>query len=120
MGMEFGSEQQIRENKLANYNFYGAPCVLFLFLDKSLSYYSVFDMGLFAENITLAAPSYGLGTCIQAMLAAYPDAVREFLKIPASKALLTGITLGYIDPKAKTNEFRSSRKTMDEFAKWYE
>ena len=119
MDMEFGTEQQIRENRLANYNFYNAPCVLFLFLDKALSYYSVFDMGLFAQNITLAAASLGLGTCIQAMLAAYPDAVRDVLKIPVSKNLLAGIAIGYPDPAAKTNEFRSSRKGMEEFAKWY-
>ena len=120
LNQEFGTEQQARDNRLANFEFYGAPCVLFLFLDRTLGLYSVFDAGLFAENIVLAAHSLGLGSCIQATLDGYPDAIRDFLGIPDTKALLMGISIGYSDPGARTNEYVSTRVGPETFAKWFE
>jgi len=120
LGMEFGTEGQARQNRVTNYDFYGASTVLLLFLDRTSIYYPVFDMGLFTQTLALTAHSYGLGTCIQAMLAAYPGAVRDLLEIPETKALLTGVSIGYADPGAKTNEYVSNRIGPEKFAKWYE
>lgn len=51
LGIERLNEQQRKENRLLNYRFYGAPCVLLLFMENSLTSWSTFDMGLFAQNI---------------------------------------------------------------------
>jgi nitroreductase len=107
------------ELRLLNYQLFGAPCVLFLFMDRTLSEWSTFDMGLFAQTLTLAAHDLGLGTCLQASLTHYPDAVRDFLGLPQNKKLMLGISLGYPDPTAKLNSYQSSRKSLDEFVKWY-
>ncbi|MEI7763802.1 MAG: nitroreductase [Comamonadaceae bacterium] len=107
------------ELRLLNYRFFGAPCVLFLFLDSSLSPWSIFDMGLFTQTLALAAHARGLGTCLQASLTHYPDAVRDFLALPSSKKLMLGISLGYPDPQAKLNSYQSSRTKVDDFVKWY-
>ena len=76
LGIEREDEQQREELSLQNFKFYGAPCVLFLFIDTALTTWSIFDMGLFAQSILLAAYSFGIGGCLQAMVTVYPDAVR--------------------------------------------
>lgn len=108
------------ELRLMNYQFFGAPCVLFLFMDNTLSAWSTFDLGLFAQTLALAAHDLGLGTCLQASLTHYPDAVRNLLGLPQSQKLMLGISLGYPDPNAKLNRYHSSRKSMDDFVKWYQ
>lgn len=105
--------------RMRNFEFYGAPCALFLFMDRSLTPWSIFDMGLFAQSILLAAHSFGLESCLQAMLAIYPDAVRGLLNIPKSKQLVIGISLGYPDLEARINSYRSERIPPDNFVKWY-
>jgi nitroreductase len=46
----------IRERLLeSNYRFFGAPTVVFLCLDRNLSSWSLFDMGLLAQSVMLAA-----------------------------------------------------------------
>jgi nitroreductase len=76
-------------------------------------------MGLFTQTLALAALAQGLGTCLQASLTHYPDAVRDFLGVLKSKKLMLGISLGYPDPEAKLNSYQSSRVSVDEFVKWY-
>ncbi len=119
LGIERENEQQRTELRLMNFEFYGAPCALFLFMDSTLGLWSIFDSGLFAQSICLAAHALGLGSCIQAQLASYPDAVREFLAIPKTKKLILGISMGYPDLEAKINSYHSERTGLDAFVKWY-
>ena len=118
LGIEREDEQQRKELRLRNFEFYGAPCVLFLFMDSALTSWSVFDMGLFSQSILLAAHSFGIGSCLQAMLAIYPDAVREFLGIPKMKQLIIGISIGYPDVEARINTYRSTRASLNDFVQW--
>ncbi len=46
--------------------FFGAPCAIFLLIDRILPEWSIFDMGSFTQTLVLAAHDRGLGTCIQA------------------------------------------------------
>ncbi len=119
LGIERENEQQRKELRLMNFRFYGAPCVLFLFMDSTLTSWSIFDMGLFAQSLILATHSFGLGSCLQASIADYPDAVREFLGIPRTKLLVLGISVGYPDLEAPINAYQSSRVSLDDFVLWY-
>ena len=119
LGIERENEQQRKELRLLNFKFYGAPCVLFLFTDSTLSSWSIFDMGLFAQSLILAAHSFGLGSCLQASLVNYPDVIREFLGIPNTKLLVLGISIGYPDSEAPINSYQSSRVSLNDFVKWY-
>jgi nitroreductase len=105
--------------RLLNFKFYGAPSVLFVFMDESLSEWSIMDIGMFAQTIMLSALEYGLGTCPQAALTDYPHIVKRHLNIPASKRLALGISIGYPDNDALINTYRSLRAEIDEFVKWY-
>ena len=119
LGVAREDAQEREKLRLMNFQFYGAPCVLFLFLERALTSWSIFDMGLFAQSLILAAHSFGLGSCLQAMLASHPEAVRGFLNIPRTKMLLLGISMGYPDDKAKINSYHSSRIDLDDFVRWY-
>ncbi len=105
---------------LMNFEFYGAPCAVFLFLDRSLGEWSVFDMGLFTQSLILAAHSFGLGTCLQASVTGFAPEVKKFFGIGEQKKLVIGISMGYPDEKAPLNSYRSLKQKPEEFTKWHE
>ena len=106
--------------RLMNFEFYGAPCAVFLFMDGSLEEWSIFDLGLFTQNLILAAHSLGVESCLQASVTDYALEIKKFLGIAESKKLVIGISLGYPDEKAKLNTYHSLKQKPDEFTKWYE
>jgi nitroreductase len=120
LGVAREDEEGREKLRLMNYEFYGAPCAVFLFIDGSLGEWSIFDMGLFAQNLILAAHSLGVGSCLQASVTDYAPEIKEFLGIPESKKLVICISLGYPDEKAKLNTYRSHKQKPDEFTTWYE
>jgi nitroreductase len=107
------------ELRLQNFKFFGAPCAVFFFMDASLEHWSALDMGLFLQSFTLAAHGAGLGTCMQASVSGYPDAIRECLGLPASKKLIVAMSLGYPDMEAPINSYHSTRMAVDEFTTWH-
>ena len=119
LGIEPDDKQRKEELNLLNLDFYRAPYVLFLFIDSTLTPWSIFDMGIFTQNIILAAHSLGLGSCIQASAACYPDAIRAFLGIPKTKLLLVAIALGYPNLEARIDAYRSTKKSLNDFVSWY-
>ena len=106
--------------RLMNFEFYGAPCVIFLFIDGLLGEWSIFDMGLFSQNLILAAHSLGVESCLQASVTNYATEIKKILGIPESKKLVICISLGYPDEKAKLNTYHSLKQKPDEFTKWYD
>jgi len=119
LGIARDDEAGREELRLMNFEFYGAPCAIFLFADRSLGAWSIFDMGLCAQSICLAAHGLGLGTVLQASVTNYADAIRKFLGIPESKQLVICISIGYPDEKAKLNQYRALKQKPEEFTKWY-
>jgi nitroreductase len=103
-----------------NYYFFGAPVGLLFFVDRSLSQGAWVDMGMFIENVMLAARGQGLDTCPQASLAEYPDIVRGILIIPATRALVCGMALGYADTSAAVNNYRTERESVSAFTTWHD
>jgi nitroreductase len=117
LGVEREDEQGREKLRLMNYEFYGAPCVIFLFMDSSLGPWSIFDMGLFAQNLILAAHSFGVESCLQASVTNYADEIRKFLGVPETKKLIIGISIGYPDAEAKLNAYRSVKQNPEEFVR---
>ena len=116
-GQDLNSPEVRKKSKTANFRFYGAPYGIFLFQDSSLTEWSIFDIGLFAQSLMLAAHAYGLGTVPQAFLTDYAKQVKEFLGIPESKRLVLGISIGYPDLESPVNSSRTDRISMDEIVR---
>ena len=120
LGMARDDQEGREKLRLMNFEFYGAPCAILLFMDGSLGEWSIFDMGLFAQNLILAAHSLGVESCLQASVTNYALEIKKFLGIAETKKLVICISVGYPDEKAKLNTYRSLRQKPGEFTKWYE
>lgn len=113
-GKDLNDTEVRKKAKIANFNFYGAPHGIFLFQDSSLSLWSIFDIGLFAQNLMLAAHAFGLGTVPQAFLTDYARQIKNFLGIPETKRLVLGISIGYPDMSSPINSYRTERVPTSE------
>ncbi len=103
-----------------NYLLFGAPVGVLVFLDGRLAEGSLADIGIFVQNLVLTARDQGLDSCIQASLGEYPDIVRELLGLEPEMTLFCGVALGYGDPEAAVNQFRTPRAAVEEFTRWYD
>jgi nitroreductase len=83
-------------------------------MDRTLTPWSIFDLGLFSQSLMLAAQHYGLGSAIAVTLAAHPDLIRKELKIPDELSIIIGIALGYPDTEHPQNQFRSTRRSLQD------
>lgn len=119
LGVERDDQAGRKKLFLSNFAFFGGPCAIFLFMDRSLTEWSTFDMGLFAQNLVLAIHACGLGSCLQASVTDYAPEIKKFLGIPESKKMLVCLSLGYPDYEAKLNTYRAIKQKPEAFTKWY-
>ncbi len=75
-------------------------------------------VGHFIQNICLASLSFGLGTCLQESWSMYPQTVKEHVDFSDDEVLWCGIALGYPDLANPINKYRTSRKSIIDFAKY--
>jgi nitroreductase len=122
----FGSMGVARDDKAARLAHmvnmvqgFGAPVIIYVIFHSDLGEpYTMFDLGAITHAICLAAHGQGLGTCIEAQVALYPDLVRRLVNLPATHKIVVGIALGYPDPAASANVFRTDREPLEKFVRW--
>ena len=120
LGIARDDEAERDKLALMNFEFYGAPCAVFLFTEGSVGEWSIFDMGLFTQSLILAAHALGVGSCLQASVTNYAPEIKQALEVPDDKKLVLCIAMGYPDEKAKLNAYRSIKQNPDAFTKWCE
>jgi nitroreductase len=108
------------EQWIANYRAFGAPVVLFFFLDPEMQKGSFLDYGMFIQSVMLAALDEDLATCPQAALGQYPDLVKDALGYSRDTILICGVALGYEDKKAPVNNYRTPREEVETFTRFFE
>ena len=101
-----------------NFAFFGAPVGLVFTIDRDMEPGSWLDMGMFLQSVMIAARGEGLETCPQAAFCQYHDVIREHLGIGEDQIVICGMALGYGDPDARINTFRTERMALDEFVTW--
>ena len=101
------------------YDFFGAPNAIFIYTEKHITTWAILNIGLVAQTISLAALNYGLGTVMLAAGICYPDTVRSILHIPDAKQIVISMAIGYPDPDARVNQFRSGRVPLSEICTWH-
>jgi len=107
----------LREIVMANnYRFFDAPLVIYVCMDRSLTPYSMLDLGAVSQSIMLAAQELGLATAPAVMLVLYPDLIHQTLHIPEDQAVVLGIAMGYADMDSIHNQYRSLRRPVSEMA----
>ncbi|NCO83408.1 MAG: hypothetical protein COZ31_05805 [Nitrospirae bacterium CG_4_10_14_3_um_filter_44_29] len=120
LGIDLNSPEIKKKSKAANFRFYGAPHGIFLFHDSSLNEWSIFDAGLFAQSLMLAAHAHGIGTVPQGFLIDYSSEIKQFLGIPESKRLILGISIGYPDAENVINTCMTTRVETGRILRWVE
>lgn len=78
-----------------NFDFFGAPTVIFLFVHAGLREFAVLDAGIFLQSLMLSAQSHSLGTCAQGALATWAGPVRAAFDVPSHYKLICGLSIGY-------------------------
>jgi len=94
----------------------GAPVLAVICMDKALS--SNLDIGMFVQTVCIAAQGYGVDSFIASSFVAQQDVLRKELGIPDSLNIITGIGLGYPNPKNIINTYRSPRRPISEVVRY--
>ena len=101
LGIERKDFEARKQQELRNYSFFDAP------------------VGIFVQNLMLAARSEGLHTCPQAAFAWYHPIVRKHLPLADEHILVCGISLGHEDEQAPENSLRTLRAPVESFASFH-
>ena len=96
-----------------NFEFFGAPTVIFVFAHQGLHEFSILDAGIFLQTLMLSAQSHGLATCAQGALATWAGPVREGFAIPGHYRLICGLSIGFASGKP-INSFNPGRGEVPE------
>jgi nitroreductase len=114
MGIEPDDKATRRTIFKRGHQFFGAPTVVYLCMDRTLTPWSIFDIGMLAQSIMLAAQHYGVDSAPAFLFISYPDLIRAELEIPEDLSIIMGVALGYRDPQHPQNQYRSLRRPIRE------
>jgi nitroreductase len=99
---------------LRNFEFFDAPHVAFLCMEKDFPATIAADVGIYAQTLMLAFTSLGVGTCPMGALRNHPDIVRETFGYGDNLGVLFGMAFGYEDPSIAANRVSMGRAPVEE------
>jgi nitroreductase len=114
MGVARGDQAARRRAALRNYEFFDAPHVAIVCMDRSFGVGVALDVGCWLETFLLALWSRGISACPQAALRAYGEIVKEELGIAPELLVLCGVSFGYEDASVPANRARMPRVPVDD------
>lgn len=112
------NDEGTRIMQARNYAFFDAPIGLFFSIDRRAGPPQWADVGMFMQNFMLLAIEKGMATCPQMIWANWPDTLAQFLKIPDSHIMYSGMSLGYPDQTSPWNSFRTEREPAQQFTQF--
>jgi nitroreductase len=101
---------------MKNFEFFGAPCAFFCFVDRQMGPPQWSDLGMFLQTFMLLAKEMGLDTCAQEAWSIKHDSVAKFVKADDDEMLFCGMSIGYKDPDAIINTLSSERRSIKKWA----
>ncbi len=111
LGIDRGDRTARNAQLRRNFDFFGAPVAVFLFVHSGLQEFAVLDAGIWLQTFMLSAQANGLATCAQGALATWPGPVRKAFDIPAAYRLVCGVSVGYASPHA-VNDYNPGRRAL--------
>jgi nitroreductase len=120
LGVARGDVEARRRVSRYNYEFFGAPQMMVLSVERRFKESGALDAGLFLGNLMLLFQSRGVSTCAQASLTHYAGILREELKIPESQLILCGLAFGYEDETASANRVRQKREPLERWVTFHQ
>lgn len=101
-----------------NFAFFDAPLALFCSVDRQMGPPQWADLGMFLQTVMLLLREAGLHSCAQECWARYAQTVGTFLDLPPPRILFCGMAIGYEDPDAPINQWRSAREPLEAFVRF--
>jgi nitroreductase len=118
LGIGKGDKDKMHLQHQRNFKFFDAPVGLMFTLDPVMGRGSMFDYGMFVQNIMLAARARGLHTCPQAAWNHFHSIILPHIGAGEGEMLVCGMALGYADESDKVNTFVTPRVPVSEFTHW--
>lgn len=81
----------------ANWQFFGAPAGLFLYINKEMGRPQWADVGMYLQTVMLLLRAEGLHSCPQMAWSVYRKTVAKVLSPPEGLILYCGMSIGYED-----------------------
>ena len=103
---------------MKNFEFFGAPCAFFCFVDRQMGPPQWSDLGMFLQTFMLLAQEVGLDTCAQEAWSMKHDSVSKFLQSGDEDILFCGMCIGTKNDDAVVNSLNSERRPLDTWAKF--
>jgi nitroreductase len=103
---------------MKNFEFFGAPCAFFCFVDRQMGRPQWSDLGMFLQTFMLLAKEAGLDTCAQEAWSIKNNSVSSFVNAEKDELLFCGMSIGYKDNDATINSLKSERRPIDAWAKF--
>ena len=97
-----------------NWRFYNAPLAGIVCMPRDLHHVDSLGVGMYLQTLILGLTARGLGTCVQMLIAGFPDVVRSALDIPDRYDILCGLAIGYAVEDFPANSLDIPRKPVDE------
>jgi nitroreductase len=116
--MERDCGDAVKDFGKQNQNFFGAPAIVYVCVDKTLSPWSLYDAGAWSQSFLLAATEAGIGGIQAAQTVLYPDVIHRAANIPGNLNVGIGIAIGYVDRDNRINNFNSSRDPLETAVHW--
>jgi len=105
---------------LHNYDFFGAPVVAIVCMNKLLGSVDSMGVGMYLQTLMLGLTERGLQSCVEVSVAGYPEILKRELGIGEEMEVLCGLAIGYEDTNFKGNYQRIGRDSVDATTKWLE
>lgn len=102
---------------LRNFSFFGAPVGLIFTIDARLTRHSWLDLGLFVQNVMIAAKARGLDTCPQVSFARFHPVLAGHLDMNPDEVTACGMSMGFGDAHASVNCMDMPRRSVQEFVR---
>jgi len=118
LGIGKADKDRMHEQQQRNFKFFDAPVGLMFTIDPIMGRGSLFDYGMFVQNIMLAARARGLHTCPQAAWNGFHSIILPHIGAGEGEMMVCGMALGYADESDKVNTLVTPRVPVDEFTHW--
>ena len=118
LGITKGDKAAMHAQQQRNFRFFDAPVGLMFTMDRVMGRGSLVDYGMFLQTLMVAARGRGLDTCPQAAWNGFAKIILPHIGAGDGEMLVCGMALGYADPAALVNTFRTPRVPMHELTTW--
>ncbi|KJZ76104.1 hypothetical protein HIM_04560 [Hirsutella minnesotensis 3608] len=118
MGIPREDVEARRAAQLRNFDFFGAPTVAIIAMDRRLGPPDSLSVGMWLQIFLLALADEDVGSCVQVSVAGYPDILKAELGMSNDLDIICGVALGYPDPDYKGNSFRAIKEPFETVTKF--